>query len=257
MPPCWSVPGGSLSLAALVAITPWPQPPPQHQPGPQHPWGVPVAPGAPWTPTAGLWKCGHFLLPLLHMGSWWPPGPSSPLLLPAWLALSICLSRRAQLTHGLGSPPWCEQGWGPWGGGTLIPQLSRSHGITAWPQPHCKTVWRTPLLPEPACPLGAAWAPGEGWQHHPDCPAEMPRLWAPPSHCRMLLGQLPTACPMPCVGEHPALVQQVAGALLPPKTHSHQVRTWQPAKCPAHGCSQQEARLGCSLTLGDGTSGTE
>lgn len=41
---------------------------------------------------------------------------------------------------------------------------------------------------------------------HPECPAEMPRLWALPLPCLMPLGQLPATCLMLWVGEHPALV---------------------------------------------------
>lgn len=188
--PCWSVPGGSFSPAAPVAIPPWPQPPPQHQPGPRHPWGIPAAPGAPWTPTTGLehpWPAEVETFPPLPPSHpelvEQPPRPRVILplasaCLPGSVCPSVCLSRRAQLTHGLASPPWCEQGWGSRRGRAL--RTSSSGG------PEASQLGHSPAAGEgmgdaPACQSRPArWVlparlvrAGSG---HPGCPAEVPRL---------------------------------------------------------------------------------
>jgi len=94
-----------------------------------------------------------------------PPRSSSPLLPPAWPALSVHLSRRAPLTHGLPSSPWHEQGWRPLGWDTPIPPAL---GVP-WHRSPTSALLQgrargTPSLPEPSCPLRAAWATGVGWQ---------------------------------------------------------------------------------------------
>jgi len=135
-----------------------------------------------------------------------PPGhPPRCFRLPGRLCLSIC---PAGLRSPTGSPalPGMSRDGDPWGGTLQSPQLWGSRGITARPQLCCKGEHGG----HPRCqshparcvlPGHPVWA-GSG---RPECPAEMPRLWAPHLPNPMTLGQLLLVCPMPWVREHPAL----------------------------------------------------
>lgn len=200
VPPRWSVPGGVTQLSRPCGCSPQPQAPPHHQPGPRCPWGIPAAPGAPWTPTQGLehpWPAEVWLLPPLPSACpelvEHPPAPCHPptlFRLPGSIRLSVC---PAGLSSPMGSPalPGASRDGDP-GRGTLISKLWGSCGIQLGHSPSgregmgdtpaCQSRPARRLLP--GCLLRA----GSG---HLECPAEMPRLGAPPSPCPTPWDQVP------------------------------------------------------------------